>query len=82
MQIRREVGEKGQIVLPKDIREYLSLRPGNSVSFEVSDGSVVIKPVRTGRDFVEYFCKTSKKLKKPLNMKDLKADIEGQHDLR
>lgn len=80
--MRREVGEKGQIVLPKDIREYLNIRPGTTVIFEVRGGEVVIKPEKSGREFVEYFCNTSKKLKKPLTIKELKESIEEQYEER
>ncbi len=82
MQMKREVGEKGQIVLPKDIREYLNIKPGSKVSFEIKGGDVVIKPLKTGKEFVEYFCTTSKKLKKPLTIKEIKKTLEGQYDLR
>lgn len=34
---------KGQVTIPKAVRDYLGLRPGNSVSFEVdAEGRVVV----------------------------------------
>lgn len=36
---------KGQIVLPKEIRDFLELRPGDRVDFIVRDtGEVVMRP--------------------------------------
>lgn len=36
---------KGQIVLPKEIRDFLELRPGDRIDFIVRDtGEVVIRP--------------------------------------
>ena len=80
MEMKREVGEKGQIVLPKDIREYLDIKPGSKVSFEIRGQEIVIKPVRTGREFVEYFCNTSKKLRKSLTIKDIKKTLDEQYE--
>ena len=37
MNIKRVMGEKGQVVVPKDIREHLGIRPGSEVVFEVEE---------------------------------------------
>ena len=37
---------KGQVVLPKEIRESLGLAPGAELEVEVLDGSVVLRPIR------------------------------------
>ena len=40
------VTTKGQVTIPKRMREYLGLEPGSQVDFGyTSDGQVVIKPV-------------------------------------
>lgn len=36
------VGPKGQVVIPKDIRELVGLHPGDHVDVEFRDGEVVI----------------------------------------
>jgi AbrB family looped-hinge helix DNA binding protein len=43
MIIKREIGEKGQVVIPKDIREYLGLNISLSIILEVRDNEVVLK---------------------------------------
>ncbi|MBI4162694.1 MAG: AbrB/MazE/SpoVT family DNA-binding domain-containing protein [Candidatus Aenigmarchaeota archaeon] len=83
MLIKRTVGEKGQVVLPKDIRDQLGIKPGSEVVFDVKDGEVNIKPNKevSGKVFVEYFCKTSKKLKNVPTIEDLKKTLEEEYDL-
>jgi AbrB family looped-hinge helix DNA binding protein len=39
---------KGQLVIPKDIREYMRLQPGDRLDFIIQDdGDVVIRPMVT-----------------------------------
>lgn len=81
MQMKREMGEKGQIVVPKDIRENFNMRPGTTIVFEVRDGEVVIKPEKSGEEFLKDFLDVPK-LKKPLTAKEIKAGIEEQYEDR
>lgn len=38
---------KGQVTVPKALRDYLGLKPGSAVEFDLAaDGRVVIKPVQ------------------------------------
>lgn len=40
---------KSQVTLPKSIRDYLKVAPGDAVDFRISaDGSVRVEPVRCG----------------------------------
>lgn len=41
------VGPKGQVVLPKSVREALGISPGDRVVFSVEQGRAVLIPVRT-----------------------------------
>ncbi len=41
--IRRRLSAKGQVSLPGEVRKALSLRPGDSVIFEITDGAVSIR---------------------------------------
>jgi AbrB family looped-hinge helix DNA binding protein len=39
------VGPKGQVVIPKDLRQKLGLEPGDEVSFWLHDDHVAVRPV-------------------------------------
>lgn len=43
------VGEKGQVVIPKALRDKLGIRPGTEVTFAEDEGSVRIAPVAADR---------------------------------
>ncbi|MCA8885121.1 MAG: AbrB/MazE/SpoVT family DNA-binding domain-containing protein [Pseudomonadales bacterium] len=41
---------KGQVTVPKTVRDYLGLKPGAPVTFErLPSGDVVLRPTRGGR---------------------------------
>ena len=40
------VGPKGQVVIPKRIRDALGLQPGDEVEFQLADGAVLVEPAR------------------------------------
>ena len=40
------VGPKGQVVIPKDLRDALGIEPGDEVSFWRDGDHVVVRPVR------------------------------------
>ena len=47
---------KGQVTIPKNMRDFLGLRPGDQVDFEfVDDGSIRLRPARraTGKKAVK-----------------------------
>lgn len=39
------VGERGQVTIPKDLREAIGLRPGDRVRFTMTGGSIALTPV-------------------------------------
>jgi len=80
MEMKREVGEKGQIVLPKDIRDYVGIKPGSKVVFEVRGKEIIIKPEKSGKEFVEDFVNVPKKLRKSLNIKKIKKILDEQYE--
>lgn len=43
------VGPKGQVVIPKDLRDALGIEPGDEVSFWREDDHVALRPARTAR---------------------------------
>jgi AbrB family looped-hinge helix DNA binding protein len=38
-----KVGERGQVTIPKQIRDQFGIRPNSEVEFEVVNGSIVLK---------------------------------------
>ncbi|HEY4279541.1 MAG TPA: AbrB/MazE/SpoVT family DNA-binding domain-containing protein [Conexibacter sp.] len=38
-----KVGAKGQVVLPKAMREELGIRPGDDVRFDIGDGEITVR---------------------------------------
>jgi len=79
MIIRRPIGEKGQVVIPRDIRNLLGLRAGREVVFEIESGGVKIKAEEDSDAIVEEFFNTPK-LKKKLSARELKNIIYEQYD--
>jgi len=72
MRFRRKIGNKGQIVIPKDIREYVGIMPGDEVVMEVREKEVVIRSGVDPKDFVESLCSiTEKKLTRKIDLEKL-----------
>jgi len=68
----RTVGPKGQIVIPKRMRDTLGLKPGVGVILEIRDQEIVIKKPQVSGSYTEYYITTSvPKLKKEVNIKEL-----------
>jgi antitoxin PrlF len=40
------VGAKGQVVIPKELRDRVGIHPGTEVDFELENGHIVVKPIR------------------------------------
>ena len=56
------VGEKGQVVIPKDVRDQAGIREGAEVSVEFREGEVVVKRVGPPvGSYVEFFANSTSK---------------------
>ena len=55
MSMTRRIGAKGQVVIPKDVRDQAHLHPGDEVDFELRGGEVILvarrRPVTLGGRF-------------------------------
>ncbi len=47
------ITSKGQITIPKEVRDHLGVEPGDALDFRVEDGRVEVWPVRR-RHLVEF----------------------------
>jgi len=70
MIIKREIGEKGQVVIPRDIRDHLGLKKGIKVIFEVKDDEVIIKK-ENNEKFLEEFLNTPKLKRRKKTIKEM-----------
>ena len=44
------VTSKGQVTVPKSVRDYLGIKPGSAVTFErLVTGEVVLRPAKSGK---------------------------------
>lgn len=76
MEIRRKIGPKGQLVIPKVVREFLGIKPGDEVVMEVRGREVFIRPQMRPEKFVDAFCSiVDKKLKEKVDLEKL---LEGE----
>ena len=73
------VGPKGQVVIPKEVRDLLGLKPGSRVVFEVEEGGIVrLKPELDPESVVEEFASCVPRDKKLKERVDLKALLEEE----
>ncbi len=54
MTVTAKITSKGQITLPKKVRDILHLREGGVVVFEQEDDTFVIKPAQSLLDYKGY----------------------------
>jgi AbrB family looped-hinge helix DNA binding protein len=81
--LTKNVGPKGQVVIPKRMREALGLKPGVEVTLELRNEEIVIKKPQIKGSYTEYFINTScPKLKKKINIKELiNQEVEERNAL-
>ena len=80
---KRNVGPKGQVVIPKQMRDALGLKPGVEIILELRDQEIIIKKPQVRGNYTEYFITTSSpKLKKRINIKELlNQEVEERNTL-
>tara|TARA_Y100000310_G_scaffold325511_1_gene389089 strand:+ start:668 stop:928 length:261 start_codon:yes stop_codon:yes gene_type:complete len=81
MIIKREIGEKGQVVIPKDIRKFLDLKEREKIIFELKENEVVLKKEQDPIEvFEDFFNVSGKEIKTPsMAIKELKKIHEEQY---
>jgi AbrB family looped-hinge helix DNA binding protein len=70
---RSKVGQKGQVVIPKEIRDKAGIRAGSEVVVEMKGDDVLIKrSFPPSKSYVDYFITSySKKLKRKIDIKKI-----------
>jgi len=84
MRIRKRIGPKGQVVIPRIIRDSLGIRPGDEIVMEVRGKELVMKPEFDPEEFIEDFCSVrGKKLTRKIDLKRiLEEEVEERIVLR
>jgi AbrB family looped-hinge helix DNA binding protein len=72
------VTQKGQVTIPKDIREKLGIRPGSSVRFRVVEGKCVVEKEIKGNKIDKWvgYLKSKKRTD------ELIEELRGEIDVR
>ena len=81
MIVIRNLGEKGQLVIPKDMRDMFGLRNGEEVVLEtVSNGINIRAKEEDVEKILEDFLNVPGKKKRQSSIKELKKIIDEQYD--
>ena len=77
------VGPKGQILIPKPMREAIGIKPGVDVVIELRDDEIIINKPNSEGNYTEYYPSTSSpKIKKNVNIKELiLEEVSDRHAL-
>ena len=54
MKEQAKITSKGQVTVPKRIRESLGVKPGDSLVFEENGDDMIVKPLRKESPFEKY----------------------------
>jgi AbrB family looped-hinge helix DNA binding protein len=54
MTVPIKISSKGQVVIPKDIRDALRLRPGGTLNVSLQGDRIVMQPAQPAREKISY----------------------------
>jgi AbrB family looped-hinge helix DNA binding protein len=79
----KSVGSKGQVVIPKQMRDALGIKPGVDVTLEVRENEIVISKPKIDGNYTEYYSSTRvPKLKGLINIKEIIVEeVRHRHAL-
>jgi len=80
----KNVSPKGQVVIPKRIRDALGLKPGVDVTIEVRGEEIVISRPKIEGSYTEYYVSAlSPKLKETVDVKKIiTEEVPQRHGLQ
>ncbi|MGA2524754.1 MAG: AbrB/MazE/SpoVT family DNA-binding domain-containing protein [Candidatus Bathyarchaeia archaeon] len=55
---RKNIGQKGQVVIPKQLRDAMGLKPGVEVILEIRGDEIVISKPKVEGSYTEYYTTT------------------------
>jgi AbrB family looped-hinge helix DNA binding protein len=81
---RKNVGPKGQVVIPKQLRDAMGLKPGVEVILEIRGNEIVISKPKIDGSYTAYYSSThAPKLKKTINIKEtIGEEVANRHAIR
>ncbi len=81
---RKNIGPKGQVVIPKRLRDALGLKPGVEVILELKGDEIVLSKPKIEGSYTEYFTMTqAPKLKRVVNLKEIiNEEVAQRHAIR
>jgi len=84
MGLSRKLGPKGQVVIPKNIRDFLNVKPGSEIVFEMANNETIIRPTRPATQLQEeYMTIVTPKLKRKIQLEAiLEAEVLEEVHLR
>jgi AbrB family looped-hinge helix DNA binding protein len=65
MKVKGRVGPKGQVVIPKELRDEFKIMPGDEVTFDASEDVIYIYPPSDPKKFVQEFINAVQRKRKP-----------------
>jgi AbrB family looped-hinge helix DNA binding protein len=82
--LKKNVGQKGQVVIPKYMRDALGLKAGSDVTIEVRGQEIVIGKPKIEGSYTDYYVSTvSPKLREPIDIKKVIEDeVAQRHAVR
>lgn len=72
----RHVLNKGQIVIPKALRDILGIDIGDEIQIELDNDNIIMKKKRNP---VDVFREIAGSNQKRITMKDIKEDLESRY---
>ncbi len=68
IQLSCTVGEKGQVVIPKPLRDQFQLLPNSEVTFTLEDNKITLQKKENAQQILDQFLSATPKKKLPKNI--------------